>query len=96
MANFVPINQHLREVMLRNVIQKKTAAETDRFLLQIYGEHFPSQNTCASIVLDGLKIMILMLVIKNALEHQKNLKAMNWKLYSVKIHVKRNKNQHWH
>ena len=46
MENFVPTKQHLREVMLSNFIQKKTAAETDRFLLQIYGKHSPSQNTC--------------------------------------------------
>ena len=46
MENFVPTKQHLREVMLSNFIQKKTAAETYRFLLQIYGEHSPSQNTC--------------------------------------------------
>ena len=42
MESFVPTKQHLREVMLSNFIQKKTAAETYRFLLQIYGE----QNTC--------------------------------------------------
>ena len=46
MKNFVPTKQYLREVMLSNFIQEKPAVETDRFLLQIFGEHFPSQNTC--------------------------------------------------
>ena len=46
MENFVPTKQHLREVILHNFLQKKTAAETHRFLLEIYGEHSPSQKTC--------------------------------------------------
>jgi len=45
MENFVPTKQYLREVILSNFVQRKTAAETYRFLVEVYGEHCPSNKT---------------------------------------------------
>lgn len=43
------------------------------------------------------KLVILTLKAKNDLDSRKILKTKNWKYYSIKIHVKRNKNlqNHW-
>ena len=46
MSSFVPNKQHLREVLLHYFIAKKSAAETYRLLLDVYGEHSPSNTTC--------------------------------------------------
>lgn len=37
---------HLREVLIHYFILKKTAAQTYRILVEAYGEHAPSQDTC--------------------------------------------------
>ena len=43
----IPKNQHLREVMLHYYyIAKKTAAETQCLLVEIYVEHAPSTVIC--------------------------------------------------
>ena len=46
MLNFVLNSHHLREVLLRYFILKKTAAESDRILMKVYGEHALSDKTC--------------------------------------------------
>ena len=46
MSEFIPKKQHLREVLLHYFILKKSAAETHRLLVDIYGEHAPSKTSC--------------------------------------------------
>jgi len=46
MLNFIPNKHHLREVLLHYFIAKKSAAETYRLLVDVYGEHAPSNTTC--------------------------------------------------
>lgn len=46
MSTFIPTKQHLREVLLHYYILKKSAAETHRLLVNIYGDHSPSNTTC--------------------------------------------------
>lgn len=46
MADFVPKKEHLRHAMLHYFVMKKTAAETVRILVAVYGEHAPSFPTC--------------------------------------------------
>jgi len=46
MSDFIPRKQHLREVLLHYFIARKSAAETFRLLVEIYGEHAPSNTTC--------------------------------------------------
>ena len=45
MLNSVPNSYHLRKVLLYYFISKKTAAETHRNLLKVYGEHALSKTT---------------------------------------------------
>ena len=46
MSDFVPNSHHLREVLLHYFISKKTAAESHRILVKVYGEHALSETTC--------------------------------------------------
>jgi len=46
MSNFIPNKHHLREVLLHYFIAKKSAVETYRLLVEVYGEHAPSNTTC--------------------------------------------------
>ena len=46
MSNFVPNSHHLREVLLHYFISKKTAAESNRILVKVYGEDALSETTC--------------------------------------------------
>ena len=46
MSEFVPKKQHLREVLLHYYLLKKSAAETCRLLVDVYGDHAPSEPTC--------------------------------------------------
>lgn len=46
MLTFIPTKQHLREVLIHYYILKKSAAETHRLLVNIYGDHAPSNTTC--------------------------------------------------
>lgn len=46
MSNFVPEKQHLREVLLFCFHWKKSAAEAHRILVEVYGDHAPSNTTC--------------------------------------------------
>ena len=46
MSNFVPNSHYLPEVLLYYFISKKTAAESHRILVKVYGEHALSETTC--------------------------------------------------
>ncbi|KAG5318407.1 MOS1T transposase, partial [Pseudoatta argentina] len=46
MSNFVPNKPFLRGILLHYFIQKKSAAEAHRILVEIYGEHALSERTC--------------------------------------------------
>ena len=46
MSNLVPNSHHLRGVLLHYFISKKTAAETHRILVKVYGEHALSERKC--------------------------------------------------
>ena len=46
MLNIVPEKVCLRGVLLHYFNMKKTAAESSRILVQVYGEHAPAKRTC--------------------------------------------------
>ena len=46
MSNFVPNKPFLRGILLHYFIQKKSAAEAHRILVETYGDHALSERTC--------------------------------------------------
>ena len=46
MSNFVPEKVFLRKVLLHYLNMKKTAAESHRILVEVYGEHAQAERTC--------------------------------------------------
>ena len=46
MSNFVPEKVFLRGVLLHYLNMKKTAAESHRILVEVYGEHALAELTC--------------------------------------------------
>ena len=46
MTNFVPEKVFLWEVLLHYFNMKKTAAESHRILVEVYGEHAIADRTC--------------------------------------------------
>ena len=46
MSSFVPRKEYLRGILLHYFIQKKSAAEAHRILVETYGEHALSETTC--------------------------------------------------
>ena len=46
MSNFVPEKVFLRGVLLHYFNMKKTAAESHRILVKVYGEHALAERTC--------------------------------------------------
>ena len=46
MSNFVPEIVFLRGVLLHYFNMKKTATESHRILVEVYGEHGLAQRTC--------------------------------------------------
>ena len=46
MSNFVPEKVFLRGVLLHYFNMKKTAAESHRILVEVYGEHALAERTC--------------------------------------------------
>ena len=46
MSSFVPNNEYLRAILLHYFIQKKSAAEEHRILVETYKEHALSETTC--------------------------------------------------
>jgi len=46
MSEFILKKLNLREVLLHYFILKKSATETHRLLVNIYGEHAPSKTSC--------------------------------------------------
>ena len=46
MSNFVPEKVFLRGVLLYYFNMKKTAAESHRILVEVYGEHALAEQTC--------------------------------------------------
>ena len=84
MSNFVPEKVFLRGVLLHYFNMKKTAAESHRILVEVYGERAKSG-------LHDLKVVILVWKTKNVLGSQKRLKMKKWKHYSMKIVAKHKK-----
>ena len=46
MSNFVPEKVFLRGILLHYFNMKKTAAESHRILVEVYGEHALAERTC--------------------------------------------------
>ena len=46
MSNFVPEKVFLRGALLHYFNMKKTAAESHRILVEVYGEHALAERTC--------------------------------------------------
>ena len=46
MSNFVPEKVFLQEVLLHYFNMKKTADESHRILMEVYGEHALAERTC--------------------------------------------------
>ena len=87
MSNFVPEKVFLRAVLLHYFNMKKTAAESHRMLVEVYGEHAPAERSAKSGLHD-LKVVILAWKAKNVPGSQKSLKMKNWKHYSMNIVAK--------
>ena len=66
----MPKKVYLCGILLHYFIQKKSAAEAHRILVETYTNH-ALLDKHAEIGLEASKIIILMLKIKNALAHQK-------------------------
>ena len=49
MSNFVPEKVFLRGVLFHHFNMKKTAAESHRILMEVYGEHALTQRTCQKL-----------------------------------------------
>ena len=49
MSNFVPEKVFLRGVLLHYFNMKKTAAESHRILVEVYGEHALAERTCQKL-----------------------------------------------
>ena len=46
MSEFVPKKSFLRGILLHYYFMKKTAAESHRILVEVYGDHALSETTC--------------------------------------------------
>ena len=83
MSNFVPEKVFLRGVLLHYFNMKKTAAESHRILVEVYGEHALAERTCQKWFARfksgdfGLE--------DEERPGQNSLKMKNWKHYSMKI-----------
>ena len=84
----MPKKVYLQGVLLHYFIQKKSATEAHRIIVDTYSDHASVRKKNADIVLDASKIKIMTLKIKNALAHKKNLKMKNWRHYFMKTHVR--------
>ena len=69
---------------------KKTAAESQRILVEVYGEHALAERTCQK-QFARFKTVISTWKTKNVLGSQISLKMKNWKQYSMKIVAKHKK-----
>jgi len=85
-----PKKRHLREILFYFFTVKKSAVESHRLLIQVYGKAAISQTTCRDWFQNASEVIILMWKTKNVLEGHKWLKIQ--KHYSMMIHVKRKKN----
>lgn len=89
----MPTKQHLREVLLHYFILKKSATESYRLLVEVYGDNAPSEfKEIIAIDFNNLETVISMCKTKNILVLQKSLKMKNWKHYWMQMHVKHFKN----
>ena len=85
MSNFVPEKVFLRGVLLHYFNMKKTAAESHRILMEVYGEHALSERTCQKWFSRfksgdfGLE------------DEERPGQPKNWKHYSMKIVAKHKK-----
>ena len=68
---------------------EKTAAESHRILVEVYGEHALSERTYQ--VVCTIQVGMLAWMTKNALRIEKSLKMKNWKHNSMKIVSKHKK-----
>ena len=85
MSNFVPSKEHSRTVLLFLFHSKKTAAESHRMLVEIYGDNAPSHAEGGSNV---SKVMILKWMTKNGQDRQKSFKTPNCKNCWMRIRAK--------
>ena len=86
----MPEKVFLREVLLHYFNMKKTAAESNRVLVEVYGEHALAERTCQKCFA-RFKSGDFGLEAKNVLGSQNSLKMKNWKHYSMKIVAKHTK-----
>ena len=82
MSNYVPENVFLRGVLLHYINMKKTAAESHRILVEVYGEHALAKRTCQKWFA-RFKSGVLGLEDEGRPGQQKSLKMKNWKHYSM-------------
>ena len=87
MSNFVPEKVFFRGVLLHYFNTKKTAAESHRIFLEVYGL---AERTCQKWFA-RFKSGDFGLEDEERLGSQKSLKMKNWKHYSLKIVSKHNK-----
>ena len=90
MSNFVPEKVFLRGVLLYYFNMKKTAAESHRILVEVYGEHSLAERMCQKWFA-RFKSGDFGLEDEDVLGSRKSLKMKNWKYYSMKIVAKHKK-----
>ena len=90
MSNFVPEKVFLRGVLLHYFNMKKTAAESHRILVEVYGEHALAERTCQKWFA-RFNSGDFGLEDEERPGQPKSLKIKNWKHYSMKIVAKHKK-----
>ena len=90
MSNFVPEKVFLGEVLLHYFNIRKTAAESHRILVEVYGEHALAERTCRKWFA-RFKSGDFGLEDEERPRQQKSLKMKNWKHYSMNIVAKHKK-----
>ena len=91
-SNFKPKKVYLWGILLHNFIQKKSAAEALRMLVETYGDHALSEITCKDWFRCLKNDNFFMFKIKNSLVHWKSLKTENWRHYFMKTHFRQKLN----
>ena len=90
MSNVVPEKVFLRGVLLYYFNMKKTAVESHRILVEVYGEHALAEQTCQKWFA-RFKSGDFGLEDEERPGQPKKFKMKNWKHYSMKIVAKHKK-----
>ena len=96
MSSVVPEKVFLRGVLLHYFNMKKTAAESHRILVEVYGEHALAERTCQKWFARFKSGNFDLEDEERRTDSQKSVKMKNWRHCSIKIRHKRKKNLQIH